>query len=154
MTKFTRGSILPCLLGVVALSLAAGCGATAIPAPLTATGLLLQRSSQKVQRDYHFSVEEAEKAVIEAFDEMDWEYRYSTNVGDLYTMYGRTGEREHVVVDIRPKRERFEEVQISVVVRTQGNRDMAIEFHEAIGGGGPRVETLDDGTIVYRRRAE
>lgn len=154
MMNSNRSSLLQCILGVAVLCVAAGCGATALPAPLTTSALLLQRSSQKVQRDYHMSVEEAEKAVIEAFNELDWEYRYSTNVEELYTIYGRTHRREHVVIDIRPKRNRFEEVKIAVVVRTAGNLDMAIRFHEAISGGGPRVDTLEDGTIVYRTRAE
>lgn len=154
MTKHARSPILHCLLGAALLCAGVGCGSTAIPGPLTATAFMMHRSAQKVQRDYHLSPVEAEKAVIEAFDELGWEYRYSTNVEDTYTIYGRTPKREHIVIDIRPKRNRFEEVQIAVLAKTNGSIDTSILFHEKISGGGPRTDTRADGSIVYRTRTQ
>lgn len=154
MKNPTRIPFLKPFLGIALLCAVAGCGGTAVPGPLGATAFMVYRGSQKVQRDYHMSVEEAEKAVIEAFNELGWEYRYSTNVGDIYTLYGRTPKREHVVIDIRPKRDRFEEVKISVHAKTAGSIDTSILFHEKISGGGPRTDTRADGTIVYRTRTQ
>lgn len=69
-----------------------------------------------VEKDYALSADEAEKLVKEAIEKTGGKYRYTTTVGTARTVYARTADECHVVIDIDPYRGYSNRVEIDINV--------------------------------------
>ncbi len=88
--------------------------------PKTMPIWLAIRQSNEAQQNYAMSVEEAESAVNTAVAATGGTVRYTTAVGNSRTVYARTSDERHIVIDIDPAKKG--EVTVDVCVDMYGNK--------------------------------
>lgn len=88
--------------------------------PKTMPIWLAVRQANEASADYAMTVEEAEAAVNSAVASTGGTVRYTTAVGNSRTVYARTSDERHVVIDIDPAKKGL--VKVDVCVDMYGNK--------------------------------
>ena len=95
---------------------------------------LMVRQYYGIERDYAMSVEEAEAAVVQAVKSTGGYVRYITSVGNSRTVYARTCDEKHVVIDIDSYRGYCNRVEIDINVGLYGDKAEIEKIFAAIPG--------------------
>lgn len=98
--------------------------------PKTAPIWLAVRQANEVQQNYNMTVPQAEEAAKAAVTATGGYVRYVTEVGNSRTIYARTSDEKHIVIDVDPARNG--QVTVDVCVDMYGNKGASREILAAM----------------------
>lgn len=122
---------------LIAVSCTVGCSskdvaqATLTPETKTLAFFLLYRQYRGVEKDYALTVPEGEVAAKKAIEDIGGYVRYTTAVGNSRTIYGRTNDERHIVIDVDPYRGK-NKIEIDINVGRYGDMKDINKLHNVI----------------------
>lgn len=108
--------------------------------PRTMPIWLAARQYYGVEKEYAMSAGEAESMVLSAISSTGGTYRYTTTNGTAKTIYARTSDDQHVVIDIDPFRGEPNHVEIDINVGFIGDTQKINALYAAMPAQ-PMVKT-------------